>query len=157
MNSTNEQMIHATAIALPCEDQWQAVLLRGASGLGKSDLAFRLITDGGARLIADDQVSLRRHQQTLICANVPATEGLLEVRGLGLLRLSKAQCILQAPLMLVVDLVAREAVPRLPNEKRASFLGIDVPLMALHAFDQSTTAKVVAALAIVDGRQSVIR
>ena len=157
MNSMNEQIIHATALALPHEGKWQAVLLRGPSGAGKSDLAFRMISNHGARLIADDQTALRRHQQTLVCASVPAIERLLEVRGVGLLRLSAEQHQMQAPLLLAVDLVAREAVARLPSDKQASFLGIDVPLYSLHAFDVSTPAKIIAALAIVDGRQSVIR
>ena len=42
-------LVHATAVAI----EGEAVLLRGASGAGKSDLALRLI-DGGARLVADD-------------------------------------------------------------------------------------------------------
>lgn len=157
MNTPSEQIIHATAIALPVADKWQAVLLRGPSGAGKSDLAFRLLSYHAARLIADDQTGLRRHQQTIICTSVPATESLLELRGLGLLRLGQDQCFLQAPLMLAIDLVAREVVTRLPTDKHTSFLGIDVPVLALHAFDASTPAKIVASLAIVDGRQSVIR
>ena len=45
--------VHATCIAV----DGLGVLLRGPSGSGKSDLALRLI-DGGAMLIADDQVVL---------------------------------------------------------------------------------------------------
>ena len=158
MTTRNEQMIHATAVALPDSGGgWCGVLLRGPSGSGKSDLAFRLLSSHGGRMVADDQSLLRRHQQAIICASVPVTEGLLEVRGIGLLRLSGNQLMAQAPLALVVDLVGREAVPRLPAEKTVSFLGIDIPALALHAFDSSIPDKIIMALAIVGGRQSVIR
>ena len=48
-------LLHATAVAI----DGHAVLLRGAFGSGKSDLALRLI-DAGARLVADDQCELCR-------------------------------------------------------------------------------------------------
>ncbi|HEX3418624.1 MAG TPA: serine/threonine protein kinase, partial [Stellaceae bacterium] len=54
-------LVHATAIAI----DGRAVLLRGPSGAGKSDLALRLI-DGGARLVADDQVELRRAGERVV-------------------------------------------------------------------------------------------
>lgn len=58
-------LIHATAVALPVDDGWAGVLLRGAPGSGKSDLALRLI-DEGARPIADDQTELCLAAATLI-------------------------------------------------------------------------------------------
>ena len=45
------EQIHATCI----EVDGVGVLIRGASGSGKSDLALRLI-DAGATLVADDRV-----------------------------------------------------------------------------------------------------
>ena len=49
-------LLHATCVAL----EGRAVLLRGPSGSGKSDLALRLI-DAGALLVADDLVGVLRH------------------------------------------------------------------------------------------------
>ena len=75
-------LLHATAVAI----DGRAVLLRGPSGSGKSDLALRLI-DAGARLVADDQSELSRRGDVLM-VRAPATiAGLIEVRGLGILRL----------------------------------------------------------------------
>ena len=54
-------LVHATAVAI----DGQAVLLRGPSGSGKSDLALRLI-DAGARLVADDQSELSRRGDVMI-------------------------------------------------------------------------------------------
>jgi len=42
----------------------------------------------------------------------------------------------------VVDLVAREAVPRLPEPRFVTIESIDVPLIALHAFDLTAADRV---------------
>src|SRR5437588_4116292 len=100
-------LMHGTAVAI----DGRAVLLRGPSGAGKSDLGLRLI-DAGARLIADDQSELQRVGDT-IAVRAPATiAGLIEVRGVGILRLDVEA---EAPLALAVDLVAPEALERLPE------------------------------------------
>ncbi|MBN8532408.1 MAG: aldolase, partial [Alphaproteobacteria bacterium] len=60
-------LTYGTAVAIGD----RAVLLRGASGAGKSDLALRLI-DEGAQLVADDQVYVEaRDSQTLMDIDVP--------------------------------------------------------------------------------------
>ncbi len=123
-----------------------AVLLRGFSGRGKSDLAFRLI-DNGAKLIADDQVSLERRQEDkIIAGSVPAIHGLLEVRGIGLLKYEVAP---PTQLRLVIDLVPREEVPRMPPHETEDILGIPVTALKLHAFDASTPAKIAKAIELV--------
>ncbi|MHA1114324.1 MAG: HPr kinase/phosphorylase, partial [Alphaproteobacteria bacterium] len=72
-------LVHATCVSL-----WGAgILLRGPSGSGKSDLALRLI-DGGAVLVADDQVSLELRDGGLFASPPAATAGKLEVRGVGI-------------------------------------------------------------------------
>lgn len=61
------------------------VLLSGESGLGKSELALELISRGHG-LVADDVVELHRIGPTTIEGRCPPMlQGLLEVRGLGLL------------------------------------------------------------------------
>ncbi|GEO00904.1 HPr kinase [Novosphingobium sediminis] len=60
----------------------RAVLIEGAPGAGKSSLALALI-DRGAMLVGDDGVALERRGAHLLASPVPATAGLLEVRGLG--------------------------------------------------------------------------
>ena len=58
------------------------VLLLGAPGSGKSELVLRLL-DHGFRLVADDRVEVSGG-----VARAPAAlAGLLEVRGLGIVRL----------------------------------------------------------------------
>lgn len=71
--------IHASCVAIGP----RAVLLMGESGVGKSDLALRLL-DRGAHLVSDDYTMLAVRDATLF-ASAPATiAGMIEVRGIGL-------------------------------------------------------------------------
>ncbi|MEM1139986.1 MAG: aldolase [Pseudomonadota bacterium] len=130
--------LHATAVAI----DGFAVLLRGGSGSGKSDLALRLI-DGGASLVADDQVVLAADPPVVRCSPPEALTGLLEVRGVGIVACEHRA---EVPIALIVDLVPREAVDRHPDARFETLLGIGVPKLALHAFDASTPAKIRRAL-----------
>jgi HPr kinase/phosphorylase len=135
---TGRLLLHATAVAIG----GRAILLRGASGSGKSDLALRLI-DAGARLVADDQSELCREGDRVI-VRAPATiAGLIEVRGLGILRLD---ALAEAPVTLVVDLVAAKAVERLPAQQVECILGLAFPLIAVRPFEASAAAKLRLAL-----------
>ncbi len=114
------------------------VLLRGASGSGKSDLALRLI-DRGARLVADDQVELTERDGELF-ADAPETiRGLFEVRGVGLV---EVPCVRGVRLALVVDLVASDEVPRLPESATVEYGGRAIPALRLSPFESSAGAKV---------------
>ncbi len=140
-------LVHATCVALkPRGKRWQAVLLRGPSGAGKSDLALRLIEAGG-RLVADDQTRLARRGRSLI-ATVPATlAGLIEVRGVGIVKLARGQVLARAPLVLLIDLVTADRIERLPEPTRETLLEIDLPVLALAPFEASAAAKLRLALA----------
>jgi len=130
--------LHGSCVAI----DGRGVLLRGPSGRGKSDLALRLI-DAGARLVADDRVDLRAAGGLLNASAPEPIAGRLEVRGVGIV---EVPCVAAAPLGLVVDLVEREDLERLPEPRTASFLGISVPLMRLVALEASAAAKVRLAL-----------
>ncbi|ALJ38726.1 aldolase [Azospirillum sp. Sp 7] len=113
------------------------VLLRGPSGSGKSDLALRMI-DAGALLVADDRVELRVDRGRLMARAPAALAGLLEVRGVGIMPMPT---VTEVEIRLVVDLVPRDAVERLPEEEAAELLDRPVPRLALCPFDASTPAK----------------
>jgi serine kinase of HPr protein (carbohydrate metabolism regulator) len=115
-----------------------AVLLRGPSASGKSDLALRLI-DGGARLVADDQVELRAVEGTLRATPPPALAGLIELRGIGLLRLAT---VTDASVGLVVDLAPDAPPERLPEPSHCVIEGIAVPRIAIEPFQASAAARV---------------
>ena len=136
-------LVHGTAIAI----DGSAVLLRGPSGAGKSDLGLRLI-DAGARLIADDQSELHRIGGTIAVRAPAAIAGLLEVRGLGILRLDTAADV---PLLLIADLVVPETLERLPERHSETILGVTVPVMSLAPFEASAAAKLRLALNAIRG------
>src|SRR5438270_909972 len=132
-------LVHGTAVALG----GVAVLLRGPPGSGKSDLALRLIDDGAA-LVADDQTRLERHGAELVAMAPAVIAGKIEVRGLGVV---EVPTVASAPLGLVVDLVAADAVERLPEPRGCELLGLALPLLALAPFEASAGAKLRVALA----------
>ena len=132
------EQIHATTIDI----DGSGVLLSGPSGSGKSDLALRLI-DGGARLVADDRTDLALADGHLVASAPREIAGRMEVRGLGVL---EKDAVPQTVLTLVVELVDPENVERVPKEVTTTLLGIDVPVVRLHAFEASAEAKVRAVL-----------
>jgi HPr kinase/phosphorylase len=137
-------LIHGTAVAVATELGLRAVLLRGPSGSGKSDLGLRLI-DAGGQLVADDQSELVRLGDQIVVRPPATIAGLIEVRGIGILRLNP---LLEAPLALIADLVPTEAIERLPPLRAECVLGLDLPVIALTPFEASAPAKLRLALRV---------
>jgi serine kinase of HPr protein (carbohydrate metabolism regulator) len=129
---------HASCVAF----SGAAVLLRGPSGAGKSDLAFRMI-EAGCRLVADDCTILARDGARLLASAPDTIRGRIEIRGLGPVALIPAP---PTPLVLIIDLVARDAVPRLPEPDFETLFDIAVPRLKLEPFAASAAA--VAKLAL---------
>jgi HPr kinase/phosphorylase len=132
-------LLHASCVEL----SGTGVVLLGPSGCGKSDLALRLI-DGGARLVADDRLVIERRGEALIARAPEAIVGLIEVRGLGIMRV--AHCLSSA-LGLVVALHSTRPLPRLPERTTYEFLGVALPRIELDARAPSACAKIRLALA----------
>lgn len=125
----------------------KGVLLRGPSGAGKSDLAFRLVRGSPpARLVADDQVALETEAERLFASAPPILAGLLELRGLGLVAMPY---VARAQVALVIDLTRRDDVPRLPEPRACVLCGVELPLLALHAFDLTVEDKVRLAVDLI--------
>lgn len=123
--------IHATAVLVGA----RAVLIRGPAGSGKSSLALRLIQAADAslipfaRLVGDDRVHLAAAHGRLLVRPAAALTGLLEVRGLGIVRVRFEPA---AVLGAVIDL-GDEAAPRLPEPERRTVRleGIRLPRLAV--------------------------
>jgi serine kinase of HPr protein (carbohydrate metabolism regulator) len=153
-NAAGGNIFHGTAVALHAAGRSPAaVLLRGRSGAGKSDLAFRLIEAGGV-LVSDDQVALAKRHTHVYAESVESIRGLIEVRGVGLLRYPVAE---QTRLRLVIDLVAREDAPRLPEWETVDILGVALPRLRLHAFEASAPLKVMKAMEIVHKPEMIVK
>ena len=104
----------------------QGVLIRGASGTGKSTLALELMSRGAA-LIADDGIWVEASDGTAPFLERPdAATDLVESRGIGLLR--AGEVCGRAPLALVIDLDLAES-ERLPPRRRVTTGVTEIPLV----------------------------
>lgn len=138
--------VHAAAVLVGA----RAVLIRGPSASGKSRLALGLIEaqrSGSlrfARLVADDRVLLETAGGRLLVRPAEALAGLIEVRGVGLLRLDHEPV---AVVGLVVDLAASDA-DRLPeaSQRKTEINGIFLPRLSV----AQGTAPLAAVLAVIN-------
>ena len=95
--------IHATGLVL----DKTGLILRGVSGAGKSLLALELIDEWEARglsgkLVSDDRIDIEATPKGLVMHAPKAIEGLIELRGRGIV---SRPFVAKAPLHLVVDMV----------------------------------------------------
>ncbi len=128
--------MHATTVAI----DGRGVMLLGASGAGKSDLALRLI-DRGAVLISDDYTDLLRVGDTLI-ASPPATiAGKIEIRGLGIVERAFAP---STAIELVICL--GDEIERMPEPRWRTIAGVGVREMVIDPRHASAPIKVEQAL-----------
>ena len=117
----------------------------GRRARASRDLALRLIEAGG-RLVADDQTHLARRGRSLVATPPPALAGMIEARGVGIVRLQRNQLLAQARVALLVDLVPPERIERLPEPQTETLIEITVPRLDLAPFEASAVAKVVSCL-----------
>jgi serine kinase of HPr protein (carbohydrate metabolism regulator) len=142
------ELVHGTCVALGRS----AALLRGPSGSGKSDLALRFLflarrgpaAASAPALVADDQVCLVADGTRLVAKAPESIRGKLEVRGIGIITV---RFLRQADLALIVDLVDKADIERLPERDTLALLGVKLPLLRLAAFEASAPAKLAVALA----------
>ncbi len=113
-------ILHASCVAW----QGRGVLILGPSGSGKSTLALDLM-GFGATLVADDRTELRCVGDALHAHAPAAIAGMIEARGVGVLRADHAP----SPVVLAVDLGRTEAL-RLPHMGHTCVLGIQLPLVS---------------------------
>ncbi len=114
------ETLHASCVTW----RGRGLLILGAAGSGKSTLALELMALGCA-LVADDRTAVRRVGRALIAEPPPALAGIVEARGIGLLR---APFRPRAALTLALDLDRCET-SRLPPRRTWTLHGLDLPLI----------------------------
>lgn len=114
-------VLHASAVAF----SGRGILILGAAGSGKSALALAL-AGRGAALVADDRVAIVRRGRALVASPPPATAGLVEARGVGILPLP---AVPEAVLTLAVDL-DRAPSARLPQGETITYLDLRIELIS---------------------------
>jgi HPr kinase/phosphorylase len=117
------QNIHASCVAA----NGMGLLILGPSGAGKSALALQMIALG-AQLVADDRCEIWAEHDKL-CARAPAEiEGLIEARGLGILRLPFCERI---QIKAAVNL-SDSSYARLPQPRSLRLLEVEVEFLPFH-------------------------
>lgn len=112
--------LHATCVAV----EGRGCLITGPSGSGKSGLALQMMALG-ARLVADDRVTLSLRDGALWATCPAPIRGMIEARGLGLLH---AEALEGVEPVLTVDL-SRTETERLPPQREVDYLGRSVALV----------------------------
>ncbi|MBC6444128.1 MAG: HPr kinase/phosphatase C-terminal domain-containing protein [Alphaproteobacteria bacterium GM202ARS2] len=138
--SDDAMTVHATTVCW----KGRGLLLRGAAGSGKSDLALRLIAQG-ARLIADDLTTLYRKGDRLEARlpNVPSFfRGKLALRGAGLLHMPYRQ---KTRIHLVADLSPEPSDDPYPSLS-CQLMGLTIPRIVCSPFEASADIKMLYAL-----------
>lgn len=143
-----ETLLHGTAVALG----ERVAIIRGPSGTGKSDLALRCLflpnnhlVGHKIELVADDQVLLNLQGFKIYASAPPSLTGLLEVRGLGILKLPSRSFL---PVYLIVHLQNKENAERIPDPWQfENYMGCSLPVLKLNPFESSAPQKLALALA----------
>lgn len=118
------------------EIQGIGVLLKGRSGIGKSEAALALL-DRGAYLIADDIAVFHVVNQNIVGSCPENLQDLLEVRGLGILNiahlLGSHSIKKEVPLHLIIHCITQEniSISLMPNYSEEEILGLSVPQIQL--------------------------
>ena len=132
--------IHTTCISLA----GKGILILGAPGSGKSDLALRLIRHYGANLVSDDRTDIEIENNKVIAHTPPKIAGLLEVRGVGIQTIPYTKT---TEINLAVELVKDyRDVDRLPDDIFYEIGGIKIPCIKLYPFEVTATDKIVIKL-----------
>ncbi len=119
-------VLHATLLARLNQGDWRGVLLRGPSGVGKSDLALRMIADGWW-LVADDRVLVWSDGGRIYGRAPTALAGLLEHRGQGVASQDRWRAWSQ--IHLCIDCLAPgDDLERVPDPGVLTVLGTPLPL-----------------------------
>ena len=113
-------ILHATCVAFG----GHAVVITGASGIGKSTLGLMLMALG-CDLVADDRTEISQTDGAIFADCPPNIAGLIEARGVGILNAAKTA---QTKVALVVDMDQVET-QRLPQRRFITLLGCDLPLI----------------------------
>ncbi|MCW2308804.1 HPr kinase/phosphorylase [Rhodobium gokarnense] len=136
---------HATALLLGPS----GVLIRGASGSGKSLLAWTLLQRPGdglfGALVADDRVEVSAVNGRLIARAPKPLAGLIELRGRGILKIAhEPACVIR----LVVDIVGKDGLERMPEpaELTTVLCGVRLPRQPVRDGGAEATRLVRAAL-----------
>lgn len=113
----------------------KGVLIRGDSGMGKSEIALELVKRGH-QLVADDRVDCYRIHNKIVGKSPDLLRGMLEIRGIGVINVQRmfgiASILPKVEVSLEISLVKWEDNADydrvgIEEKKFDSILGVDIP------------------------------
>ena len=117
------------------------VLIKGESGIGKSEVALQILRNNNAMLVGDDAVEMCNIDGRLICRANDVASVFLEVRGIGIVNVAKmfgiAKIKKSTRIHMVVELIKteslkREYFERIGKERKCvNILGVELPLYSI--------------------------
>ncbi len=125
------KLVHATAVRLG----EHGFLFTGPSGCGKSRFALHCLAAArregtDCALIADDQVFLKGDEGKVQAHCPPVLQGLIEIRGSGLVRVASVASGQIHFLVKIIEPAAQERLP--PPAERAEIIdGLHLPVLRL--------------------------
>jgi len=134
----------------------EGILILGESGVGKSETALEIVKRGH-RLIADDQVEIRRVSETTLLGRAPEViRHLIEIRGIGILDVKELYGVSSVKLQENIDFVInlelwdeKKTYDRLGiTDETTDILGIAVPSITIPVGPGRNLAIIVEAAAI---------
>lgn len=136
--------VHATTLALG----GAGILVRGPAGAGKTTLALALIDAHQlrgrfGRLVADDRTALRVAGGRLIASVPLPIAGFVERRGYGIDATPHLEAV---RLTLVVDLVPRAHMMRMPERTGTELMGVRLAWLGLEACNTAAATLTIAAV-----------
>ena len=134
----------------------EGILILGESGVGKSETALEIVKRGH-RLIADDQVEIRKVSETTLLGSAPEViRHLIEIRGIGILDVKELYGVSSVKSQENIDFVInlelwdeKKTYDRLGlTEETTEILGIKVPSITIPVGPGRNLAIIVEAAAI---------
>ncbi len=134
----------------------EGILILGESGVGKSETALEIVKRGH-RLIADDQVEIRKVSETTLVGKAPdIIKHLIEIRGIGIMDVKELFGVSSVKPQESIDFVInlemwdeKKTYDRMGlNEETTEILGIKVPSVTIPVGPGRNLAIIVEAAAI---------
>lgn len=134
----------------------EGILILGESGVGKSETALEIVKRGH-RLIADDQVEIRRVSETTLVGRAPEViRHLIEIRGIGILDVKELYGVSSVKTQESIDFVInlenwdeKKTYDRMGlTDETTEILGINVPSLTIPVGPGRNLAIIVEAAAI---------
>ncbi|MDF3059038.1 MAG: aldolase [Rariglobus sp.] len=159
----NEFAPSSTEHATTLDVKGVGVMLRGDSGVGKSECALALI-ERGHSLVADDLTVIKLlDERDLIASSRPLNRGYMECRGIGIINIAEMFGVKSVRVEQRIDMVVslKEWTPEVIEERTGleenhyAILGISIPHVELYVRPGRDIARLVEVAALVQALKKI--